>query len=377
MNRLRTAAFGVALSLAGSACSAPESHPRPEVPTESVLTAQRLMMKGAGIRIIHVPTAKFVPDRVPELEIMEARRALLEHKPELLDRIRQAAIMATKGYYVPNSVSFVSTPPIATDAVCISNDNPLRDDPFQQEANNLVDDDAINVLFIDLPSCHSDENLSGYNPKEGLIVITRRGAYSLPRNLLHELGHLAGEKHAGLMVCGNPAQIKKCVTYPVGDRNSIMGYSDQPGAYDFTAPELDRLGLLPESEALIDPGPGNYPIGDVSDERSTIKLISFDTPDGRVYLSWENEQQRTTNPNSQPFANNSLQVRVKTLDGVEIIAREAIKDSPNTLKTYPVVGETKPNTILYEGKHRDNKILITFVGRNERDQGVVKIEIIK
>jgi len=430
---------GLALSLAPVACSAPESaDPVSGVPGANTLPGSDgafmpttetmpplvfhneyadLMQADAPIQIVYIPTSadlelglNFWSDVTRE-KFFDTQG---DGRAKVLGAALTKIVSATSGFYTPSDITVVETAGMP-EIECIDLENTLQVLRIDNYAAEFSDPKMINVVLIDADPCEDSaiNSFSGYSFDGLAPVVAANGIDRLGQVMIHEIGHTVGLEHAGSLVCKDSVAVKECVSDKTGDITSTMGYGGE--ARVFSIPEMLALGLIDENRILTNPVNGIYTLTDVKNEQATPALIELDTEAGKMYFSWQNDEQASfdifcmtetsgTSPENAElytlintdeggqiacfkgnlrYQDHSLQVRVADIDGsYDLVGRaDRMPDDPSVdpivagkiLNNTFTHGEVLAGTVLYE----DKKLRVTFVGTDELNNAIVEIERLK
>lgn len=430
---------GLALGVAAASCSFPESAPSdtiarweiPTVPVEAIGPPEtqpplvyennaetvELLKANAPIQIVYIPTsAEFPPydayspsPRDRFLDTANHERAVL-----LGETLTDIAI-ASDGFYVPSGVTVVDTSGLP-EIKCLNNEDAEQVHTIREYAAQSFVPQMINVILVDADPCPDISPFSGFASYGEAPVLAANSIGWMGDVIAHEVGHEGGLYHAGGLYCKDPITIENCEYDETGDDTSVMGYN---AFYTtFTVAELNFLDLIDKSRVLTNPTDGVYTLSDVKSEQGLPALIELDSDAGKLYLSWEKDEQASSDVYCTPesggtppagdsvvyryidvdeddgldnfyvcyktnfrFQDHSLQVRVagQTSNWYDLVSRtDRMPDDPvvdpaiafelvNNTFTY---GEVIAGSILYE----DKDLRVIFVGTDELNNAFVKIE---
>ena len=369
---------------------------------------RHLLQTDAPLNIIHLPNSAPTPQEDSYNSEIVARG--------VLKTIRGIVTLATGGRYTPKNVLVAQAKSIRIDN-CIAGDDVDQAAKIQAVAQSLALKGALNAVFVDAVGCKmSGGRLDGYDAP-GYIPVVTANAYAsttLGSITLHEEGHAAGLLHAGAKGCETPATISSCSFKRTRDPISLMGYLD---GLVFTSPELDALGLLKSSEIVVDAKSGLFTLGAATDPESILKALTFNTPKGRVYISWEDDPQAGSDskciseaeseahpednsevqilyadqgyvcnqvnfrylPNGNALSK-SLQVRefqeAASKDGAEAKTFNLIyrpDRAPDKFQYDPSNGEVSPGKVVYQ----NDQTLVKYLGLNMDNRAIVQVSPLK
>lgn len=454
---LATAVAGI--TLATGACSAHEAEPQPtfEYPTTAVpiepsdplspgQATRELINADAPVHITFVPTVKSSDTTTTEKEIVPGYNNSIQHElnkyamrlvasdATIIEDFTDDFARATDGRFRPSSVTVDAiTEPLNLGGRCIDSKDMGQVERIQSAALPLREAGALNMIVLDMTGC---EDTGGYNGPDGDPVIPIDSIPNLGSVAAHEFGHGANLGHAGEEVCADPITIESCTTNPTGDKGSVMSYQrdaevvasininngqismtenedSSQYALRYSAPEMQFIGLLEESESVVNPQDGEYTLDHIDDneDRQSLKLIQLQTEDGQINLSWEKDSQAPYDVDCQPFTDydsintslllyttgradgtdiacykanirfmdHSLQIRKRVdehgsrLPHFDLIARP-MRGQPNANEhsskdRSSSTGEVNVGAVVY----KDSKVSVTFLGMDQA--GKAKIQI--
>ncbi len=288
----------------------PTASPTPEA-TAGISPRQqeqmRLLGSNATINVIYIAVSNAPADEKGYMKDAHDafRTKLLQSDPKILAGFTDAFDWATYGRFHPK-VQVTEAAPIALADGCIDNANAVKTARVDLAASLYSVQGDLNVVALDADPCDSvSKGFSGYGSVNIAPVMDRKGFMTADYMkvqpyadvIVHEGGHSwGGLNHAGKAECADPIAITDCTVDVTADQNSVMSYEYGSGALTdpniatrFTAPELEKLGLLKESEVVVNPAPGTVEL--VPIEQTGTKLIVIQEPgkSPKEYISFETD----------------------------------------------------------------------------------------
>ena len=260
------------------------------------------MAENAPVHYIYIPNTEAPEGQDVHADSIEQdKQLLINSDPTFLGDVATGFNVATHHRYIPSAVTISVASSMAIKG-CLDNTDASSNRVIHDHVAADRQPGAINVIVVDQNGCTNGKNTyEGIDANAGWAALNTdpildrlsfaRDWKTIVRTTIHEVGHDGGLVHGGTETCTDAVHMQDCTVATTSDPNTIMGYTIDRNAADYTAGELFTLGLLQPREVNHAVLNGTYELaGTDTNVEDTTKMITFTGSDGRpIYISWEHD----------------------------------------------------------------------------------------